>query len=63
MLNTIKEKEMALAELLETRKMPKKKPFVAGEAAFNLTQIYKESELTQKELDEKFPNWAKARNI
>ena len=36
-LNTIKEKELALAELLETRKLPEKKKFVAGEAATFLT--------------------------
>ena len=41
----------------------KKEDFVPGEAATFLTQVYKESELTQKELEEKFPNWAKARNI
>ena len=59
-LNAIKEKEQALAELLETRKMPKRG---ADEATTFLTQVYKESDLTQKELGEKFPNWAKARNI
>ena len=61
-LNVVKEKEMVLAELLETRKMPQKK-FVPGETATFLTQVYKDSDLTQKELEEKFPNWAKARNI
>ena len=62
-LNLIKEKELMLAELLETRKMPQKKQFSPDEAATFLTQVYKESELTQKDLEEKFPNWAKARNI
>lgn len=37
-LNTIKQKEMALAELLETRKLPdKNKQFIPGEAATFLT--------------------------
>ena len=42
--------------------MPQKN-FVPGEIATFLTQVYKDSDHTQKELEEKFPNWAKARNI
>ena len=50
--------------MLENRKMPdRKEKFIPGEATTFLTQVYKESELTQKELEDKFPNWAKARNI
>jgi len=63
-LNTIKEKQEELAILLETRKMPEDSKKPRGvEAATFLTQVFKESEFTQKELEKKFPNWAQKRNI
>ena len=62
-LKSIKEKEAVLAHLLETRTMPEKKQFVPGAAATFLTQVFKESDCTQKELDAKFDNWPVRRNI
>ena len=52
-----------LGELLETRRMPDKKYKDPDETATFLTQVYKESELTQKDLERKFPNWSSDRNI